>query len=763
MQCRKGLFRIGFILHFHLIFLFFNLGLETFPQCTFRGKIIDSLTQRPLRLATIKLSESSYGAVSDSNGEFSISNITPGFYSLRISLVGYKTIIRNKFHLFLDIYNENFSLRETPQFTSTVIVKPKKLYEQELNEYVGSIRIENAHLQKIPGNLEDIVKSVSILPGVAQLSNYYNDLIVNGGGPSENLFVIDGIELSNINHFGSQSNSGGVLSYVNMDYIKDISFSSGNFSSLYGDKISSVTEISLQNGASDHLTGKAVVSATQFALNLNGLISEESSFILSARRSYLDMVFKSYGFSFAPEYYDFLAKMNFKVNQSNNLSLLFIGVLDDFKIFDPNSDMVKENSRSIGSKQDHYIAGIAFRSIFPYGLLDLNFNTNFVNYKALQSKNFLNNTNQIENSIKTGLIVNFSKKSELDFGLQVKIINFRTDIKLNRFLTSFNEVLSTDSIKTANDYFKSGAYVQYNSFWSEKLKVNLGLRADYFDGISEDYSLSPRFHSQYYFSDFTSFSLGLGIYRQTPEYLWISGNPVNKNLKWMTAEQLQVELMHRLEQGISIKLGGFYKKYYNYPASQLRPYLVMINTGAGVSGADDNFGSFGFEPLLSQGKGKVRGAELFIQKSPNQSSFWGSLSLTYCKVDFSGLDYVSHPGSFDQRWNLVITAGYLLDENWELDAKFRYATGTPYTPYDSRGIQISENYNSLRIADQHSIDIRIDRKWKFNNTQIRAFLDIQNIYNRKVRTLIRWDKREMKIAEDPILGIIPSFGLSIQI
>ncbi|MGE5682429.1 MAG: carboxypeptidase-like regulatory domain-containing protein, partial [Bacillota bacterium] len=260
-------------LQFLFSLLFFQLFINSvqFPlsDCTIRGKITDSLTQRPLVQATIKIAGTTYGAISDTNGIYSIENIPRGIYSISVSLIGYKSIVRDNIRISGQITVENFSLYEIPTLISGVTIRPDN-DRSELNEFTGSLRLDNSRLKRIPGNLEDVVRSVTILPGVSQLTNYYNDLVVKGGGPAENLFIIDGLEVANLNHFGSQVNSGGVNSFINMDYVKSVDFSAGGFSSLYGDKISSVTEISLRNGNSDHLSGSAVLSATQFALNLEG-------------------------------------------------------------------------------------------------------------------------------------------------------------------------------------------------------------------------------------------------------------------------------------------------------------------------------------------------------------------------------------------------------------------------------------------------------------------------------------------------------------
>ena len=172
-------------------------------------------------------------------------------------------------------------------------------------------------IRRSPGGFEDVVRALSVLPGVARQSAGRNDLVVRGGAPSENLYIVDGLIVPNINHFGSQGSTGGPLSFINLDFVEETTFSTGGFQANYGDKLSSVLKIDLREGRKDRLGGKALVSASQFGLNLEGPVSENSNFIFSLRRSYLDFIFNAAGFNFVPEYYDLLTKYNYNIDKSN--------------------------------------------------------------------------------------------------------------------------------------------------------------------------------------------------------------------------------------------------------------------------------------------------------------------------------------------------------------------------------------------------------------------------------------------------------------
>ncbi|HSR17655.1 MAG TPA: hypothetical protein VLM39_06130, partial [Ignavibacteriaceae bacterium] len=191
-------------------------------------------------------------------------------------------------------------------------------------------------------------------------------------------------------------------------------------------------------------------------------------------------------------------------------------------------------------------------------------------------------------------------------------------------------------------------------------------------------------------------------------------------------------------------------------------YLVLANTGAGFEGSEGNFVSFGLEPLLSSGYGKSRGVEISIQKKLSEIPYYGLLSLTYSRSDYTSLDGIKRSGSYDQNWLFNLSGGYKIDKFWEASVKFRFASGSPYTPFNSDGTQSTANYNSRRLKSAHSVDLRIDKRWYFSAWTLITYLDIQNIYNKKNSTTIRWNQRELQADEESSIGFLPSIGISAE-
>lgn len=732
------------------------------------GSVVDFVTRQPLIGANVLIIGTTIGAATDINGNFRIENLDPNTYQLRASVIGYE-----------------------PQTKTDVVVSPGRLTQvaftlsAQIIEFEGvevtgdffrkdpfevnSIRsFSFEEIRRSPGGFEDVVRALSVLPGVAQADAGRNDLIVRGGAPSENLYLVDGIEVPNINHFGTQGATGGPLSFINLDFVRETSFSTGGFSSLYGDKLSSVLTIDLRNGRNDRLGGKATISASQFGLNVEGpLLNENSSFIISARRSYLDFIFKAAGFSFVPEYYDLLTKTDFRLDNRNSLSFIFIGAFGNVKFFNNDEEQRFDNARILGTDQIQYVTGISYRRLINKGFFDISLSRNFTDFDSRQrdlnlNPIFTNQSIEEENNLRADLVYQISNKSELNFGATAKLVEFDSDILFPTFITSFGDSLPVTSLNKSENFLKLGSYVNFNFRPLNRLTTNLGLRLDYFDAINTKTYLSPRFSTSYRLTEITNLNFSTGVYYQSPSYIWLIADERNRDLKKVKVDQYVLGFDHRLNEDALLKVEGFYKDYSNYPTSLVRPYLVLANTGAGFAGSDDNYSAFGLEPLVSEGFGNARGVELSVQKKLSQTPYYGILSLTYSEAEFTALDGIKRPGSYDQNWIFNLSGGYKIDKHWEISTKFRFASGKPYTPFNSDGTQNIADYNTRRLKSLHSLDLRVDRRWFFSGWTLITYLDIQNVYNRNNLSAIRWDPREQRVDESSSIGILPSIGISAE-
>lgn len=242
--------------------------------------------------------------------------------------------------------------------------------------------------------------------------------------------------------------------------------------------------------------------------------------------------------------------------------------------------------------------------------------------------------------------------------------------------------------------------------------------------------------------------------------MWIMSQPGNERLEHIRADQVILGIEKILREDTQLTLEGYYKTYNKYPVSQVRPWLVMSNTGSGFGGAQEGFASFGIDPLVSEGTGNARGLELFIQKKLSLTPIYGTFSLSWNESEFTALDGIARPGSYDQRWILNLGGGTTLGPALELSFKYRFFTGRPYTPYNDDFSRTADRYNSVRLDNGQFLDLRLDRRWFFNNRELVTYIDVQNVFNQVSPSVPQYNSYTGELDEQGGIGILPSIGVT---
>jgi hypothetical protein len=735
---------------------------------TIQGIVRNEATMEVLAMVNVQIVGTTFGTPTDEKGRFAIPNIPVGTYRVRASLLGFQQATLS------DVIVATgkpasvvFDLQPSTIAIEGIDVAGS-YFRRSPDAAVSMQRLSFEEIRRSPGGFEDVVRAVSVLPGVAQASPGRNDLVVRGGAPSENLFVLNNYEIANINHFGTQGASGGPLSFINLDFVQETEFATGGFGVRYGDKLSSILNIDLREGRRDRIGGKATIAASQFGLNVEGPAGGEGTFLLSARRSYLDLIFKAAGFSFVPEYWDFLGMYSVAIDKSNRLRVVGVGAIDDVSFLNESADNRFDNSRVLGTAQRQYMTSASWQHLFGNGYLDVGLGRTYVDYNGTQRDSMLvpifsNKSREVETGIKVDAVFALREGSELSFGAQVKRGDQYYTLAIPFYVTPFGDTLSAGVNDLRSSSTKAGAYAQWTSPAFDRLTLTAGMRLDYFGMIGKKNYLSPRATVAYRISEPTTLSLSAGTYRQSPSSVWLAANAINSELQAVRADQYVVSVEHLLRDDLLVRVEGYLKRYSNYPASVSRRYLVLANTGGGFGGADENFASFGLDNLVSGGTGRSAGIEFLVQKKLSDVPLYGLFSMTVNATKFKALDGVERPGTFDQRVIANVSAGYQFDERWEASMKFRFSTGAPYTPFNSNGTQNVNAYNSERMKSSHSLDVRVDRRWNFTEWDLIAYVDIQNIYNNKFAGSVRWNAREQRVeTDDSAIGILPSIGISAE-
>lgn len=306
---------------------------------TVTGRVIDRASREGIPYAAVVIvGVEGSGVAADSTGIFRLEKVKPGILQFSAIQLGYRTVVTPEYRI--TPYTPFIEIEMDQDMTELAAssVKPSPFLRSV--ESPVSVRIISVgDIDKIPGANKDIARIVRSYPGVSYSPiGYRNDLIVRGGGPSENAFYIDGVEIPNINHFATQGASGGPVSILNSDLIREISFYTGSFPAHRGGALSSVMDITLKDGNPEKQAFKATIGASEVGVSASGHIGERTTYIASVRQSYLQLLFKLLGLPMLPNYIDGQVKFKTRIDRNNELVFIGLAGFDNMKLSDDPDD-----------------------------------------------------------------------------------------------------------------------------------------------------------------------------------------------------------------------------------------------------------------------------------------------------------------------------------------------------------------------------------------------------------------------------------------
>lgn len=736
------------------------------PKGEINGKVVDRLTKQPIPDAIVIIEKTEIKTGTDLNGEFRFTGLESGTFTIKISTVGYVPILINDVVVMSGREAEVYAELDIIQ-TDEIIVEAERFVKPgDISSSFKNLKYEE--IRRAPGGFEDIGRVVQTLPGVSFVNDGRNDLIVRGGSPAENLFLVDNSPIPNINHFGTQGATGGPTSIVNLDLVREINFITGGFSARYGDKLSSVLEVKLREGNRERFAADINLSATGLGAVIEGPIGKDrkGSYLFSARRSYLDFIFNAAGFGFIPEYTDFQLKANYDISRSNAITFNFIGNLDKVRFNNDTEEKRQDNEDILKNNQAGYSNSIELRTLTSsksYLLTTLSRNYTKFDFSGRNAnfvENFRNNSTEGETQLKAEYFVLPVKSTQISFGAGISLIDFKNDIAKTAdtlFFVNPNPIIIPEvNFITDNNATKGFGFIQVTQTPVSWLRINAGIRYDYFNFINNKSYVSPRLSANISVMKNLSLNLNYGIFYQSPSYIWLVSNPENKALNNIRADHYIAGIEYLFSSDSRVTVEVYYKKYNNYPVSQTRPYFILANNGGNFQQSEN----FGLEPLISEGTGYSRGIEFFYQKALTER-LYGTVNLSIFEARYKSLDGIERPSDFDNKFLFTATGGYLFGKGWEFASKFRFYGGRPYTPINpTTGIQQVSQYNSARLPNYYSLDVRLDKRWDFSKWSLITYIDIQNITGRKNITNYKWNKYKQEIEANESLGVFPTIGIN---
>ena len=740
-------------LHTLFVFLFFVFisayGAQTYSV---KGVVTSHATGEGLPFVSVGIWNTPMGTMTDSLGNYFIGNLSPGMYRIQVSSVGYKTYVSPEFRISSYDYTLDIALEESQVALSEVSVVAAP-FRSSIESPIAMRVIGVQEIEKSPGANRDISKVVNSFPGVASAvgNGYRNDLMIRGGGPSENKFFLDGVEIPNINHFSTQGASGGPVGIIDADLIREVNFYTGAFPVSRGNALSSVFDFKLLDGTPDKYTFKGTVGASELALTSKGHIGNKTTYIVSVRQSYLQLLFSLLDMPFLPRYTDAQFKVKTRFSQEHELTVLGLGAIDDMKLnteTDPEDESkqyllnylptIKQNTYTLGAVYKHSSGNHTQTVVLSRSFM----NNSNIKYRD-NDESFTDNltlrlkSDEIENHLR------FENRSlvglfDLTAGFNVDYAVYRN----NTFQRAFTDIPKEIRYKTDLGLFKWGIFVTsgYKSA-DDRFSASFGFRLDacnYSSLTNNPFKqFSPRLSLSYNVIGNFFLNGSIGRFYQLPAYTTMGYQEdnvlINKSrLKYVCSDQAVVGVEYYINKWARLTVEGFYKKYTHSPLS-LRDSIPLACKGT-------DYGVSGNEAASSTARGRAYGLEVMLRWF-GMGRFTALASYTWYRSQFEDpATEIYIPSAWDYRHLFTLSGTYKLPKNWDIGLKFRLMGGAPYTPYDeytsslvpawdatARPYYDYDRYNTGRLKTFYEADIRVDKSFYFKGVMLGFYVDLQNV------------------------------------
>ena len=780
--------------HYYTI-VFTFIATLTFAQNNkqnIRGLVLDKLTQSPIQGAAVHISNINKTTISDSIGNYTFRELNPGRYDIKVTYSGYKEsyipniVVTSGKEIILDI-----ALEEDFKSLKDVVVKSSNK-ASSINKMatVSARTFSMEEVNRYAGGRSDPARLAANFAGVINPDDSRNDIVIRGNSPTGVLWKIDGMNVTNPNHFASIGTTGGAVSALNTNLLKSSDFFTSAFPAEYGNANAGVFDIGFRNGNNTKKeTTLQLGVITGLEATTEGPIKKDngSSYLVGYRYS-LAGIAQSMGINIGttatPSYQD----LSFKLNSGTSK----IGKFSLFGIYGTSTIALESG----GDKNSLYGNGNQADFSSKLGIIGLN------HFKQINSKSYISSTiglnysktditnygfdrlielsfqRDISKTAKTGYNFSTSYNSKINSRLFVKIGLDNQLLGLD--LYSKNKQRINDDFKQVWDYNNqtnlAQAFIQTKYNLSEKLTLNTGIHYQKFF-LNNSSSVEPRLGLKYDINNNSSFTFGYGMHSQMQPinvYFLQSQNTDgsysynNKNLDFTKSNHYVIGYNLQPAQDWRIKTELYYQNLYNVPVNTFSSSYSMLNTGASFNTElEDN--------LINKGTGTNYGVELTVEKFFSKG-YYGLFTSSIFDSKYTGSDGVERNTAFNGKYVYNILAG----KEWNvgagkrnktsIDFKFTNAGGRYYTPIDVASSQTTgrEQLSTNVYSSQYPNYTRMDIKFGYTfNSKVKKLsqtfsLDIQNVTNHKNVFSQSYDDRNQNVSWKYQLGFFPNFVYKIQ-
>lgn len=735
------------------ILVFFALVLAAYSSvaqnASIRGFVYEKETGEPVIFTNVYLLNTSYGASTDVNGYYSITQVPPGSYQLTVTALGYDSIKMTVTLRKGDVLTRQLFLNKASYTLETVNVSATR--EEARTETRTSVaKITPKEMKQIPtiGGQADLAQYLQVLPGVIFTGDQGGQLYIRGGSPIQNKVLLDGMVVYNPFH------SIGLFSVFDTDLMRNADVYTGGFNSDFGGRISSVMDITTRDGNKKRLAGKIEANTFGSKVLVEGPLKRQpdeggssSSFVLSVKNSYLEQSSKAL-YSYVNEdglpfnFLDLYGKVSFNGQNGSKFNLFGFNYTDRVNNYQSLSNF----------SWDAVGGGSNFVVIPGKSPVLLEGNIAFSSYKAtLAEADAKERTSKIS-GFNAGLqFTYFLGKDELKYG--VELLGFKTNY---RFFNSYGIKIEQEENTT-----ELAGYLKYK-LTAGPVLIEPGLRLQWYASLSE-VSLEPRIAMKYNISDKIRMKAAAGLYSQNlisansdrdvvnlfygflsgPESLPDEFDGKEVTSKLQKAQHLVGGIEFDLTNDIVLNVEGYYKNFNQL--TNLNRYKIFDDSEINATRPDELKKDFVVET------GKAYGMDLSLKYEFNRWYFWGAYSLSWVDRFDGNQTYYPH---YDRRHNVNLVSSVKLGpaQDWEISARWNYGSGFPFTlnqgmfenitfvgltEFDpslingSMGI-VYGDLNTGRLSDYHRLDLNVKKKFEISNhSELELNAGVTNLYDRK--------------------------------
>lgn len=739
------------------LFLFVPVFLCAGTDGTINGFVRDAANGESIPYVNVTIKNTLLGAATGNLGYYVINHVPPGEYTLVYSMMGFAKVEDTlRVHAGAAVKHDVLLKANVIEMESIVKTAERERFEREVE--VSTNTLSARQLNSLPMLAEaDVFRTLRLLPGVVSRNDFSSQLYVRGGSPDQNLVLLDGVTVYNPFHLL------GLFSMFNTDAIKEVEFMTGGFPAEYGGRLSSVLSITNNEGNSKEFQGKANISMLSAKTTLQGPIPR-GSYLISARRTYFDQIFKGTKYDFPYYFYDFQGKVNFNLNENHRLTLS--GFYGDDKL---NYELQPNNEDEEFQVNIDWLWGNRTTSLKWRWLMHPNL---FSEVLLTRSKFKLDlNLDLVSTNAAALAILNGIRDYSVDanfnyFGLKGHGVKFGAKLSRLDFVYSF----SIDRTQLFDYHTKpslAAFYLQDQWQLSEKLSTKIGVRLENYS-LGKRMTFSPRLGLKYQLLPNLALKGSVGLYHQFMTTAASDNQNFNFIDLWfpLTEQYRPLSAMHYVA-GFEwwlpwdlILTNEFYYKSMNN--------LLELNENGDFADPNDDY---------FIGDGYAAGFETLLKKSVGRFSGWLGYSYAVTKRHINNITY--YP-KHDRRHNLNVVLNYDLGRDWKFGFVFTYGSGTPYTPvlgkyanytwdfhYNEANYEIYNRIgakNSVRYPAYHRMDVSIRKKFELLGVVNYPYLQIVNVYNRKNVLLYFWDHdaNPSKSVSVPMFPLLPTIGIDFE-